>query len=104
MPVVSGDVIKGCLPVGLILGQITFGYLGDTFGRKKVYGRELMFTMFGTLMCILLPWKGLSHNGIVAWMAVWRLFTGFGIGGGKVPLHLLSGSAGCASDHIQTTL
>lgn len=77
------DVIKGSLSLGMIVGQITFGILGDALGRHKIYGRELMATMFGTLMCILLPWKGLSHSGIVAWMSVWRMVTGFGIGGGK---------------------
>lgn len=69
----------------MIIGQILFGILGDTLGRHRVYGKELLLTMTGTLMCILLPWRGLSHDSIVAWMAVWRVITGFGIGGGQSP-------------------
>lgn len=60
-----------------------FAILGDTIGRHKVYGRELIITMFGTLMCVLLPWKVLSHEAIIAWMSVWRAVTDFGIGGGS---------------------
>lgn len=83
IPTTNGDVIKGSLSLGMIVGQIGFGILGDTVGRQKVYGYELMATMFGTLMCVLLPWNGLSHNSIVAWMSVWRVVTGLGIGGGE---------------------
>jgi PHS family inorganic phosphate transporter-like MFS transporter len=79
----DSDIVKGSLSLGMIIGQVTFGILGDTIGRHRVYGRELIFTIFGTLMCILMPWNGLSHQGIVAWMSVWRAVTGFGIGGGK---------------------
>ncbi|KIW04761.1 hypothetical protein, variant 2 [Verruconis gallopava] len=67
--------------MGMILGQLSFGLLGDTLGRHRVYGRELIVTTIGTLMCILLPWRGLSHSGVIAWLSCWRVFTGFGIGG-----------------------
>ncbi len=79
----QGDEIKGSLSLGMIAGQLGFGLLGDTLGRHRVYGKELIITIFGTLMVVLLPWKGLSHTGIVAWLSVWRVFTGLGIGGGE---------------------
>src|ERR1700759_5590867 len=82
IPVHKSDLIKGSLSLGMIIGQIGFGILGDTLGRHRVYGKELIITMFGTLMCILLPWKGLSHDSIIAWMSVFRVVTGMGIGGG----------------------
>ncbi len=82
VPTRDSDIVKGSLSLGMIVGQIAFGTLGDAIGRHRIYGRELMMTMLGTLMCILLPWQGLSHQGIIAWMAVWRVVTGFGIGGG----------------------
>jgi PHS family inorganic phosphate transporter-like MFS transporter len=84
IPVHKSDVIKGSLSLGMIVGQIGFGILGDTLGRHNVYGRELIITMLGTLMCILLPWKGLSHGGIIAWLSVFRALTGLGIGGGLI--------------------
>jgi PHS family inorganic phosphate transporter-like MFS transporter len=68
--------------MGMIAGQISFGLLGDTLGRHRVYGRELIVTTIGTILCILLPWKGLSHKGVITWMSVFRVVTGFGIGGG----------------------
>ena len=79
----KSDIIKGSLSLGMIVGQVTFGILGDAIGRHNVYGRELIFTMLGTLMCVLLPWRGFSHDSIIAWMSVWRVVTGFGMGGGR---------------------
>lgn len=66
----------------MIVGQLGFGLFGDALGRHKVYGKELMLTIFGTLMLIVAP-TGLSHSGVVAWLAVFRIVTGFGIGGGE---------------------
>lgn len=83
VPVIQGDEIKGSLSLGMIVGQLGFGLFGDALGRHKVYGKELIVTMFGALMVILLPWHGLSHTGIVAWLSVWRVVTGVGIGGGE---------------------
>ena len=82
VPAISGDEIKGALSIGMVVGQLGFGLFGDALGRHKVYGKELIMTIFGTLMVVLLPWKGLSSTGVVAWLAVWRVVTGFGIGGG----------------------
>jgi PHS family inorganic phosphate transporter-like MFS transporter len=82
--VMQGDEVKAGLSLGMIGGQLAFGLLGDALGRHRIYGFELIITMFGTLMTILLPWKGLSHTGIVTWMTVWRVVTGFGIGAGQL--------------------
>jgi PHS family inorganic phosphate transporter-like MFS transporter len=84
IPVHKSDLIKGSLSLGMIFGQLGFGILGDTLGRHTVYGKELMITMFGTFMCIMLPWKGISHGGVIAWMSIFRVVTGVGIGGGKL--------------------
>jgi PHS family inorganic phosphate transporter-like MFS transporter len=83
IPVHRSDLIKGSASLGMIIGQIEFGLFGNTLGRHKVYGKELMITMFGAFMCILLPWKSLSHDDIIAWMSVFRVVTDLGIGGGK---------------------
>ncbi|RSH80826.1 Inorganic phosphate transporter pho84 [Saitozyma podzolica] len=83
IPTLPQDTIKAGLSIGMIVGQITFGIFGDALGRHKVYGKELAFTLFGTLMIVLMPWNGLSQNGIVAWLTIWRIVTGVGIGGGQ---------------------
>ncbi|CAH0022145.1 unnamed protein product [Clonostachys rhizophaga] len=81
IPLSQSGAIKATGKIGMLVGQLAFGFLGDTLGRHKVYGRELFFTMFGILMCTLLPWKGLSHNAIVVWLSVGRFITGIGLGG-----------------------
>ena len=83
---IQGSEIKAALSIGMIAGQLGFGLFGDALGRHKVYGKELLCTISGTLMVVLLPWKGLSHDGIVAWLSVFRVVTGFGVGGGEQPV------------------
>jgi len=39
----------------MILGQLLFGLFGDALGRHKVYGKELILTIFGTLLVIVAP-------------------------------------------------
>ncbi|KAF7167784.1 hypothetical protein CNMCM6106_003227 [Aspergillus hiratsukae] len=80
VPAVDSDVMKGGLSVGMVVGQLLFGVLGDTWGRHYIYGKELLITIFGTLMVILMPWKNMSYEGITAWITVWRVVTGVGIG------------------------
>ncbi|CZR68276.1 uncharacterized protein PAC_18175 [Phialocephala subalpina] len=79
VPTVPSSVMKGGLSLGMIVGQLVFGVLGDALGRSKIYGKELMITMFGTIMVIVLP-TNLSHDSIVAWITMWRIVTGVGIG------------------------
>ncbi|KAH8810628.1 putative inorganic phosphate transporter C8E4.01c [Xylogone sp. PMI_703] len=78
---IQADEIKGSFSVGMIFEQLLFGTLGDALGRQRVYGKECLFAIFGTLLVVLLPWKGLSHQGVVAWLAVFRAVTGMGTGG-----------------------
>jgi PHS family inorganic phosphate transporter-like MFS transporter len=59
------------------------GILGDALGRHRIYGKELMITVLGTLLCVLMPWHGFRHHDVIAWMSVFRVLTGVGIGGGK---------------------
>ncbi|KAH8697400.1 major facilitator superfamily domain-containing protein [Talaromyces proteolyticus] len=80
VPTVDSDVIKGCLSLGMIVGQLAFGTLGDAWGRHTIYGKELILTMFGTLMVVLLPWKNFTPTAVTAWVSVFRVVTGFGIG------------------------
>lgn len=85
VPTMKGDIIKGGLSIGMVCGQLFFGIFGDALGRHRVYGKELLFTIFGTLMVILLPWgEGFSHDSVVAWLAVFRVVTGMGTGGGML--------------------
>lgn len=84
VPALQGDEMKGSWAIGMILGQLAFGTLGDALGRHVVYGKECLFTIFGTIMVLLLPWNGLSHQGVVAWITVFRVVAGIGAGGGMI--------------------
>ena len=82
VPTVKASIMKGALSLGMIVGQLVFGVLGDALGRRKIYGKELMITILGTLMVIVMP-TSLSHEGVVVWVTMWRVFTGVGIGAGE---------------------
>jgi len=56
-----------------ILGQLLFGYLGDIWGRKKVYGIEATILSLGAFL------SALSWN--LPSLIAFRMLMGFGIGG-----------------------
>ncbi|EXJ57315.1 hypothetical protein A1O7_07662 [Cladophialophora yegresii CBS 114405] len=70
IPTLPADTIKASLSIGMIIGQLGFGILGDALGRHRIYGKELIITIFGTSLCVLMPWQGFGHHDVVAWMSV----------------------------------
>jgi MFS transporter, PHS family, inorganic phosphate transporter len=89
IPTFSGDLIKAGMAIGMVCGQLLFGFFGDALGRHRVYGKELMLTIFGTMLLILMPWGHFSHDSVVAWLTVFRIVTGFGTGGGELRIFQL---------------
>jgi PHS family inorganic phosphate transporter-like MFS transporter len=83
IPSLSQSLIKAGLSIGMIAGMIVFGFFGDAVGRHKVYGKELIFTLLGTFMIVMTPWNNFSEQSVISWMTVWRVVTGFGVGGGE---------------------
>ncbi|QRW08590.1 ATPase [Ceratobasidium sp. AG-Ba] len=72
--------IKAGANIGSVIGQFLFGYLADAFGRKAVYGKELMTIIFATIMCIAVP-AYLGSEGVLIWVGVFRIVLGIGVGG-----------------------
>ncbi|KAJ3392210.1 phosphate transporter [Chytriomyces hyalinus] len=72
--------LKASTNWGNLFGQISFGILGDSMGRKKVYGIELMIiivcTIGSTFSSSLV--RGMS---IIVMISIWRFLLGIGIGG-----------------------
>ena len=68
--------------IGNIIGQLSFGFLGDTFGRKFVYGKEMIIMIVGVILVISLPnhLKGPTRNKFWYLFGM-RLLMGIGIGG-----------------------
>jgi len=73
--------VNSAANIGNIVGQLSFGYLGDVFGRRFVYGNELIIGIIGTIMVISLPNKIPTAHMKMAWIFCWRVVLGIGIGG-----------------------
>lgn len=65
---------------GTMLGQVVFGFLADKYGRKRLYGAELLLLIGATLGMVM------SSNGVdgsmsvFAWLIWWRIVVGIGVG------------------------
>ena len=68
--------------IGNIIGQLSFGFLGDAFGRRFVYGKELIIMIIGVILVISLPnhLKGPTRNKFWYLFGM-RIIMGIGIGG-----------------------
>ncbi|KAH8917419.1 MFS inorganic phosphate transporter, partial [Atractiella rhizophila] len=78
--VLDGGVLKAAANLGCVPGQIGFGLLGDVFGRKFVYGKELIILMIGTILVVATP-NFSSATSVFTWITIWRVVMGIGIGG-----------------------
>jgi PHS family inorganic phosphate transporter-like MFS transporter len=65
---------------GSLLGQLIFGFLADRFGRRKLYGGELIIVIFGTLGLLQCSAGYHGSMNILGWIMFWRFFVGLGIG------------------------
>ena len=59
--------------VAAAVGAVFFGHLSDKFGRKKLYGVEVLILFFGAIFAAF------ATN--FTWLLIARLIVGFGIGG-----------------------
>ncbi|KZT12307.1 MFS general substrate transporter [Laetiporus sulphureus 93-53] len=73
--------LKASANIGSVIGQFGFGFCADYFGRKAVYGKELMLIIFATILCISDPTGDLSPSGSLLWLTIFRIVLGVGIGG-----------------------
>lgn len=79
MPASTATLLKVSTSVGTVIGQISFGMMADFFGRKKIYGLELIVMICATIIqCTLGPSPAISFPAIMATM---RIIMGIGIGG-----------------------
>lgn len=85
IPLLVRGAVNAAANIGNVVGQISFGFLGDSFGRKFVYGKELIVAIVGIIMIISLPVNGTAglRTGLskMWWLFGWRFLLGIGIGG-----------------------
>lgn len=55
------------------LGAVFFGWMSDRFGRKKMYGFEILVLFFGSILSAL--------SASFTWLLVSRIIVGIGVGG-----------------------
>ncbi|KAJ7438091.1 major facilitator superfamily domain-containing protein [Mycena galericulata] len=75
----QGGVLKAAANIGCVIGQITFGLAGDVFGRKAIYGIEMLVTTVATILIISGPLS--LGTGLFTYITVFRVLMGIGIGG-----------------------
>lgn len=79
LPTHVSQALKVSTSAGIIVGQVFFGWLADTYGRRRMYGVELGIIITSTLSCALVsPSFSVSFTGL---MVFWRVMMGVGIGG-----------------------
>ena len=106
----NNATIAGCM-----VGMGLFGVLADIFGRRKVYGFEIVVLMIGTMGVVMsstgyllldqvdgrniesLDYGSFGSMNIQTWLLFWRAISGIGIGG-EYPL-----SAVIASEYAPTS-
>ncbi len=75
--------------MGTLLGQLTFGYLGDKIGRKRVYGVSLLMMIVSSVASGMTFGPGTDQSAVIGTLCFFRFWLGFGVGGGacKAALH-----------------
>lgn len=66
-------ILNGASLASAAVGALVFGALADRYGRKKLYGLEILILFFGALLAAASP--------NYSWLLVARVIVGFGIGG-----------------------
>ncbi|CCA74169.1 probable PHO84-Inorganic phosphate permease [Serendipita indica DSM 11827] len=81
LPAKQQDLMKAAANIGCVVGQVLFGLLADAFGRKAIYGKELMVIIIATIFQMSSPaWFSDGHR-VLTWITICRIFLGIGIGG-----------------------
>ncbi|OJK03980.1 hypothetical protein ASPACDRAFT_75500 [Aspergillus aculeatus ATCC 16872] len=65
---------------GTLFGQVLFGYLADRYGRKKMYGLELILMITSTLGVVMASRGENGSMSVYAWLLWWRIIVGTGVG------------------------
>lgn len=66
-------ILNGAALASAAFGAVFFGFFSDRYGRKKLYGYEVLVLFFGAIFSA-------GAQGFV-WLLIARLVVGFGIGG-----------------------
>ena len=79
LPTNTGYALTAVALCGTLAGQLLFGYLGDRFGRRTVFGITL-YIMITACTAQMFSF-GSSATGVVATLCFFRFCLGMGVGG-----------------------
>ena len=79
LPTNSDYALKSVALIGTLVGQLTFGRLGDLFGRKAMHGATMVIMIVAAL-CSSMSYGG-TPDAVVGTLCFWRFLLGLGIGG-----------------------
>jgi MFS transporter, PHS family, inorganic phosphate transporter len=63
---------------GTLIGQVLFGVLADIYGRRKMYGLELLVVISATLGVAMSATGAKGSMNIMGWLIFWRIMMGIG--------------------------
>jgi PHS family inorganic phosphate transporter-like MFS transporter len=81
MPKAVEASLNAAILAGTVVGQLGFGALADVYGRKRMYGLELLIIIVSTLGVAMSASGAAGSMSLTAWLIAWRFFLGIGIGG-----------------------
>ncbi|KZO99325.1 MFS general substrate transporter [Calocera viscosa TUFC12733] len=73
--------LKVATPIGNLFGQTLFGWMADVYGRKKMYGIELVIIITATVVQAMAAQGPNTAVTITGVLIFWRFIMGVGIGG-----------------------
>lgn len=79
VPPVVQSTMLGIALLGTVIGQLVFGRLGDTRGRRSVYGIALLLMVFSSVGCGFSICR--SRTCVLLSLGFFRFLLGLGIGG-----------------------
>lgn len=65
---------------GTLFGMVLFGFLADKYGRKKMYGAELLLLITATVGVVMSSTGENGSMNVYGWLIWWRICVGVGVG------------------------
>jgi len=81
LPITVNAAVSALALVGTLLGQLSFGYLGDKLGRKKVYGLSLALMIGSALGSAMTFGPSSDPKAVMGTLCFFRFWLGVGVGG-----------------------